>query len=398
MSNTNDLHQHPMISINPNPVVDSAYLIHSQAQDVRLSCNEQIEQAAESLLPYLTTYSPLTWQTQPLHLLPASTPSSNKCSLQFPKLKFNQDDKACLDWIFFVSSLNFSFWSDLPSGERWGKEWYADGWKGLGGKKKRWEGYWGLLAVVNSALENGHPLTDPSFYSSTNSADLIKSLFAPTSPSKEEVPLLQDRLSILQKNGSILCSPSNNYNGSWAGFLEDFFSKDERRGALDLVKEVVRVFESFRDEGLWKGEKVCFWKRAQILVAETWAAFYPSDSSIPHPIFPNGLGELTMFPDYRVPQHLHTLKLLTYSPSLYETLSSHANLPHGSRLEMELRAGSIVAIEEVRKTLRRLRDGVDIESVVLDFLIWDLAKEMEAKAAKEGGNLVECHRTRSIYY
>lgn len=68
---------------------------------------------------------------------------------------------------------------------------------------------------------------------------------------------------------------------------------------------------------------------------------------------------------------------------------------------MEIRAGSIVAIEEVRKALKEMRNGEDTESVVLDFLIWDLAKEKEAEVAKGGGEgekVVECHRTRSIWY
>lgn len=68
---------------------------------------------------------------------------------------------------------------------------------------------------------------------------------------------------------------------------------------------------------------------------------------------------------------------------------------------MEIRAGSIVAIEEVRKTLRTIRGGEDVESVVLDFLIWDLAKEGEAAEAEKGvgkSEVVECHRTRSVWY
>lgn len=103
------------------------------------------------LLPHLSTYSPLSWKTQPLHLLPSPSPCSTlQPSGPFPTLKLSPTDKEALDWIFFVSSLNFSFWSELPSGQRWGVEWCENGWEGVGGNRKRWEGYWGLLAVVNS--------------------------------------------------------------------------------------------------------------------------------------------------------------------------------------------------------------------------------------------------------
>ena len=30
---------------------------------------------------------------------------------------------------------------------------------------------------------------------------------------------------------------------------------EKRGGSLDLVKEIVSVFEGFRDEGVWEGEK-----------------------------------------------------------------------------------------------------------------------------------------------
>jgi hypothetical protein len=93
-------------------------------------------------------YTPNSWRDQPLHLL--------------PPIKYDPDNprtRATLDWVFFVSALNFSFWSDLTSGE--GGERYAvlwrEGWEttedGMGkrgqGKEKRWEGYWSLLAAIS---------------------------------------------------------------------------------------------------------------------------------------------------------------------------------------------------------------------------------------------------------
>ena len=93
---------------------------------------------------------------------------------------------------------------------------------------------------------------------------------------------------------------------------------------------------------------VYFLKRAQILVAETWAAFFPlpSPNQIPHPIFPGGgIHKLTMFADYRVPQILHHLKVLTYPPSLLALLESGHYFEHGSKEEVSIRAASIIAVD-----------------------------------------------------
>ena len=168
--------------------------------------------------------------------------------------------------------------------------------------------------------------------------------------------------------------------------------------------------------------KVYFWKRAQIMVAETWAAFYPvptdsqqrranGDSHVDaHPFFPSGVGQLTMFADYRVPQILHHLRILDYPPSLVHTLQNHISVAHGSREELSIRAASILAVEEIRKEINKMEDteherkarGVDVSSVVIDFYLWDFAKRIEAgeDSAKgiETQPALPAHRTRSIWY
>jgi hypothetical protein len=56
--------------------------------------------------------------------------------------------KECLDWIFLVSALNFSFWSELNGlptryGVIWKTGWDEDT------EEQKWEGYWSLLAALN---------------------------------------------------------------------------------------------------------------------------------------------------------------------------------------------------------------------------------------------------------
>jgi hypothetical protein len=164
---------------------------------------------------------------------------------------------------------------------------------------------------------------------------------------------------------------------------------------------------------------VYIWKRAQILVAEIWAAFYPEDASAPHPIFPAGpqIHQLTMFADYRVPQILHHLCILTYPDSLLDILTNGVGVASGSAEELSLRAASIVSVDRVREEIEVLIEeekgkgksnighgqGKDeISSVLIDFYLWDLAKEIEeGKKQIEGIQttpIVPPHRTRSIWY
>ena len=60
-----------------------------------------------------------------------------------------------------------------------------------------------------------------------------------------------------------------------------------------------------------RGHQVCFYKRAQIFVADVWGAFGGQGAGA----F-SDIGALTMFADYRVPAQLRTMDLLEYSPGL----------------------------------------------------------------------------------
>ena len=57
-----------------------------------------------------------------------------------------------------------------------------------------------------------------------------------------------------------------------------------------------------------KGRQVFFLKRAQILVSDVWSAFGRRGIG--------GVGEVTTFPDYRVPQLLREVGCLAYGEEL----------------------------------------------------------------------------------
>ena len=154
-----------------------------------------------------------------------------------------------------------------------------------------------------------------------------------------------------------------------------------------------------------------FWKRAQILVAETWAALYPAPISTgtrihpPHPLLPQGINQLTMFADHRVPQILHHLRILDYPPTL-STLKTQTVLPHGSRDEISIRSASILAVEYIKEEILKIRgkeaDRDEVNSVIIDFYLWGLAKRIEDGDENIKGmqtvTVMPAHRTRSVWY
>jgi hypothetical protein len=123
-----------------------------------------------------------------------------------------------------------------------------------------------------------------------------------------------------------------------------------------------------------------------------------------------------MFADYRVPQILHHLRLLTYPPSLVRLLESRhefVQAPDGgpTQEEIAIRAASIVAVERVAAALRAdgratAADGSSgpssVSSVLVDFFLWDLAKRIEEGEDRVEGiktqPMLPAHRTRCIWY
>lgn len=389
-----------------NPVIDSSLWAYKATDVVKLD-EDSLKDAAKYIHAMMLAegYNPRTWRANALHMLP---PEADEFSWDDPRTT------ASLNWIFLVSSLNFSFWSEKCSSERYGVQWrepWTSGEKD-GERVQVFTGYCSLLAVINRALEEDIPFTDPEFYS-TCPDGVVDYIFRSAPGRTEMISLLKERIAIMRENGRILVK---NYGGSFANFVRELQQEKPNLTALDVVLKVIEVFPSFRDITTYEGREVYFLKRAQILVAEIWAAFFPEPSTtnqIPHPIFPGGgIHQLTMFADYRVPQILHHLKILKYPPSLLSLLESGHDFEHGSKEEVSIRAASIVAVERVRDEILSLRhqnketagaatvgwdSGLDVPicSVLIDFYLWDAAKRIEDNGEE---TVVQLHRTRSIWY
>lgn len=86
-------------------------------------------------------YTPRTWHTHPLHLCPPE-----------PYDPAHPGTRATLDWIFLISSLNFSFWSqfDGSDDDSFGIEW-REGWESSDHHRHVvvHTGYWSLVAALD---------------------------------------------------------------------------------------------------------------------------------------------------------------------------------------------------------------------------------------------------------
>jgi len=97
---------------------------------------------------------------------------------------------------------------------------------------------------------------------------------------------------------------------------------------------------------------------------------------------------------------LHSLGVLGYSPPLEHRIRNQTSLPTGESWEVQLRGCSIWAVELIRREIARVHPekARHTHAVLIDFFLYDLAKERERPEEEVEGRMTPHHRTRSIWY
>lgn len=380
--------------------------------------------------------------------------------------------RECVEWIFFMDLLNFSFFDD------WRERISFDDKMGFSMLLPRYSveycgekytGYWTLNAAIKREKDSGIPVYLPEVYHSV-SLEQFEHFFR-GEPGSSRCPMIEQRWKECRKAGNIL-KQLYDKNGAhrWGfwDFLEDCEKKylslkaDEREDPMQfLLSKLAETFDSFRDwvdldeterlkgnllaseaqirKEIPNDTSICFFKRAQILIADLWSCFRFQTGEKPGmikliddhgtplslcetnkiadnssqksfasiDIAPPGIHSLTMFADYRVPQCLVWLGLLEYKPELYSFLlyqnkepikdfpkisskdlasTKEYLLPPGHTWELEIRAQSIQVTEmllhEINRKISEISKGYTdnkwarLSAIELDFFLWDWCKEL----------------------
>ncbi|CAG4950576.1 unnamed protein product [Parnassius apollo] len=277
------------------------------------------------------------------------------------------DHPRAVDWVFVVDALNFCFWSKCKE-----EQWIVNG----------YTGYYALEAALNKAIKEGVEIADPAFYSKITKEQLHEILKGDNSV---DIPLFDQRLSILHEVGSILL---DKYNGTFETCV-----KEANKSAVKLLDIVVSNFPCFRDEAIYKDQVVSFYKRAQILVADLWNSFNGASWGEFKDI-----DKMTMFADYRVPQVLVYFGVMSYSDELIDKLKKDMLLESGSEEEVEIRGCSIHAVELLKKSIEEKIKEKDLNlnvpnSSLIDYYLWCYRREHARELER-----IPYHKTLGIYY
>lgn len=133
-------------------------------------------------------------------------------------------------------------------------------------------------------------LKDPHALDAANLANVssatLSSWFHPFTP-----PQLEERKRKVKELGDVLL---HIFDGKALNLI-----KQANGSAVEAVRLVLSYFPGFRDHAVYKGEQVHFYKRAQILVGDVWAAYGRRSTGVAS--F-HDIAKLTMFGTY-LPEH-----------------------------------------------------------------------------------------------
>jgi len=258
-------------------------------------------------------------------------------------------------WTLLLSALNFCFWQDEP-------RWRVNG----------ADGYMALAHALRRAHDFGVPVARPATWASWSVGEL-GAVLQGDSGGAALPPMLAERHAVAAELGRWL-------GDAWEG--SGFAALAAAESAMAFAQTLAGTLRLFRDVAEYRGRRVPLLKRAQIAAHDCGAALGAA--------CPAGLGDrsgLTAFADYKLPQVLRAAGALEYSPVLAATVDARVELEAGSDEEVEIRAGTVVAVDRLVVLLRGC--GRDVDAPLVDAMLWWRGQGLRAQPY---------HRVRSIWY
>ena len=307
----------------------------------------------ETSHPILSTIKPVVDASKHVHIHEMAIEAVSEWmayeSLPWPDFRFpvipdgpDGNDADTMDFIFLTASINFAF-TDFDRHVVFSTNY---------GGTERWDSD-AMMACLKRAYDAGTPILEGQYLAGVDRTDLER-IFT----GNIEMPMLDERVEIFHELGAVL---KEHYEGRFHNFL-----KAGPRTTSAAVERLIETFPSFRDESQYRGQRVAFQKRAQLLLWQLHARFRSDGYFALH-----DPDELTVFADYIVPVALRVLGITSYTDELEDAINARKIIPRDSEEEIEIRAATIWACHLLTRAIneRRPADRQVIDPVV-DTRLW----------------------------
>jgi len=261
-----------------------------------------------------------------------------------------------ISFYFVLNSINFSYWGE----PKWTIK-YQD---------MEVDGCVAMIACLYRAIEEGYDILNSEYLKDITQEDLKYILRG-----NIEIPLFNQRLKILKEIGQVVY---DDFDSNFENILEE-----SDYDVIKLLKIITTKFSTYNDCSTYNDKAIQFHKRAQLLISDIFELLKDTDKTI------TNINILTAFADYKIPQLLRKINILTYSQELSNITDNKQEIPLNDPKEIEIRANMVWAIELLRKEINKRYP--DINTIEVNNYIWLLSQE-KSKGDKP------YHLTRTIAY
>lgn len=223
------------------------------------------------------------------------------------------DIETIINFLLAFESIDYSFWGQ-PKWEINTEEGIKDGSDAL------------LYTMIKYVKETKN--TDFSNLTLNEFKELLKGNI--------EIPLLKERYKTIVEISKIV---NEKMNGSFYKFIKDI-NIDTK-----LFDIIINSFQSFKDERVYNGKTIYFYKLAQLLTSDILHIREKLENiSVDY-------SNLIGCADYKIPQTLRALGILEYNDELSDIVDQRNELEISSKYEVEIRASQIVVIDYISSIL-----------------------------------------------
>jgi len=248
-------------------------------------------------------------------------------------------EEACLFFLIF-NSINYCYFD-------------------ASGNKFRHADLCGSGLAARRLLESWDEIKDPNFLSNIDENYLLSDLLHADSP----VSMCKARTEALREVGRFLVS---NTDFTFAKLFRKY-----RSNAYFVSQGLPTHLPTWRDP---------FFKRSQLFVAMVYGRFQSSSTSI----ITEGLSDLAVFADYKLPQTLIAMGIIELFPSLQSKISNRIFLDSGSKAELEIRAATVVGAKYLLDSLCRYKKDNFLNALHVDSLLWNTARGIRTGEIPDG--------------
>ena len=227
-----------------------------------------------------------------------------------------------INFLLIYESINFSFWG-TPKWTITTDEGELDGSIAL------------LYALLKYVQKNN----------TTDFSDISKEEFREILKGNIEIPLLNERYDIIKNISNIVKDKMNN---NFYQYIKDITTDTE------LFNIIITNFPSFKDERSYNNETIKLYKLAQLLTSDILHIREIKEN------IKVDYSNLIGCADYKIPQVLRGLELITYSNELASIIDSKQEIEENSIYEVEIRASQLVIINEIKIILKNKECAIDI--------------------------------------